>query len=632
MKKVSPDDWRPADGLILEPVSEIAVRSNFNSIVLAGPGAGKTELLAQRASYLLQTGLCSRSQRILAISFKRDSARNLQERVKKRCGKELSRRFDSLTFDAFAKGILDRFIEALPETWKPTPNYEIDFSLTNKRPWQGLLEQLIGRSGFHARDIEELKGSSLLKRKVFSLLPDEAFDAGSADHIAAVEIWKILLHEKSPSVLNFQMIGRLVLVILQSNPMLLKALRMTYSHVFMDEFQDTTGIQYNLTKECFRESSAILTAVGDPKQRIMKWAGALDGVFASFKTDFSAEILRPICNYRSAPELVRIQNILARAIEGNETPNVESRNTSGTDGECRSLVFSSHESEADVLSEFIQEWMTQDTLGPRDICILSRQTPEKYATTLQNKLNEAGIKARIESELQDLLSEPVIDMLLAILKLIVKKKDPNAWNVATEELQRLHGVPDDVKTLKQLENELTGFLKSKRNGLPQLSSKKEVLELFEELLTFYDKTLLISCYPQYKQGSFLRETLEKSAKYLLEYYESHQSWEKAIDEFEGKDSIPIMTMHKSKGLEYHTVIFIGLEDGALWGYSGNAAEETCGFFVALSRAKQRVIFTFSKIREGVNPWSNAQTVKNILPLYNLLKDAGITPEKIELSA
>ena len=65
----------------------------------------------------------------------------------------------------------------------------------------------------------------------------------------------------------------------------------------------------------------------------------------------------------------------------------------------------------------------------------------------------------------------------------------------------------------------------------------------------------------------------------------------ALDDFIGINTIPIMTMHKSKGLEYHTVVFVGLEDSALFGHSREPTEEICGFFVALSRAKQRVVFT-----------------------------------------
>lgn len=94
-------------------------------LVVAGPGAGKTELLAQRASYLLQTGECPSPYRILAISFKRDAAENLKARVILRCGRESAARLDSMTYDAFAKDILDRFRLSLPATCRPSSNYRI---------------------------------------------------------------------------------------------------------------------------------------------------------------------------------------------------------------------------------------------------------------------------------------------------------------------------------------------------------------------------------------------------------------------------------------------------------------------------------------------------------------------------
>lgn len=81
--------------------------------LLAGPGAGKTETLAQRADFLLRTGVCPYPKRILAISFKKDASENLKERVAKRCGAELAARFDSYTFHAFGKRMIDIFRTAL---------------------------------------------------------------------------------------------------------------------------------------------------------------------------------------------------------------------------------------------------------------------------------------------------------------------------------------------------------------------------------------------------------------------------------------------------------------------------------------------------------------------------------------
>ncbi|MEV0392925.1 UvrD-helicase domain-containing protein [Polymorphospora rubra] len=74
-------DWRPSGVDDLEPAAWNALRDPGNAAVVAGPGAGKTEFLAQRATYLLQTGICPWPRRILAISFKRDAAANLGQRV-----------------------------------------------------------------------------------------------------------------------------------------------------------------------------------------------------------------------------------------------------------------------------------------------------------------------------------------------------------------------------------------------------------------------------------------------------------------------------------------------------------------------------------------------------------------------
>jgi len=99
--------WRPADGLTLETNALRAVKELSSSLALtAGPGAGKTEMLAQRADFLLRTGTCRYPKRILAISFKVDASKNLKERVQCRCGLELASRFDSYTFHAFSKRII----------------------------------------------------------------------------------------------------------------------------------------------------------------------------------------------------------------------------------------------------------------------------------------------------------------------------------------------------------------------------------------------------------------------------------------------------------------------------------------------------------------------------------------------
>jgi superfamily I DNA/RNA helicase len=93
------------------------------------------------------------------------------------------------------------------------------------------------------------------------------------------------------------------------------AVRQTYTHVFLDEFQDCTAEQYRLILACFGDTSASLTAVGDTKQSIMGWAGALEGIFLTFAEAFDALPLNLYQNFRSAPRLRRMQNAMVKVMD-----------------------------------------------------------------------------------------------------------------------------------------------------------------------------------------------------------------------------------------------------------------------------------------------------------------------------
>ena len=152
-------------------------------MVTAGPGAGKTELLAQRADFLFRAEVSPYPKRILAISFKVDAARNLQSRVRLRSGSQYAARFDSFTFHAFAKRLIDNYRPALTGESALSADYRIDARTRIQN------EQII-----------------------------------------------------------FDDLVPLALEILQKNVYARGALRQTYSHVFLDEFQDATTAQYAFLK------------------------------------------------------------------------------------------------------------------------------------------------------------------------------------------------------------------------------------------------------------------------------------------------------------------------------------------------------------------------------------------------
>ncbi len=113
--------------------------------------------------------------------------------------------------------------------------------------------------------------------------------------------------------------------------------------------------------------------------------------------------------------------------------------------------------------------------------------------------------------------------------------------------------------------------------------------------------------------------------FFEEYVAAHGVWNLAIENFRGDHSVPIMTIHKSKGLEYNAVYFIGLEDSAFWNFRNQPDEDRCTFFVALSRAKASVTFTFCKKRSGMK--CPMQRHNAINEFFDLLQRPGIAEVK-----
>lgn len=551
-KRISPEEWKLQGIERLEPLAFDVLKSQSNMAVTAGPGAGKTELLAQRACYLLQTGLCPSPKRILAISYKRDAKRNLEERVKSRCGKEVARRFDSLTFDSFAKGLLDRFRLALSQSRRPSEDYD-------------------------------------------------------------------------PFKLTFPFIAELSEEILRKNPQILKALRETYSYVFLDEFQDITNGHYKLIKTAFGGTDIILTAVGDKKQRIMGWAGALSNAFGDFERDFSAKNIPLLMNYRSAPRLVQIQQCLINFIEPDG--KAPTAHDDGLDGEglCQILEFPSHEIEAHYLANLIVGIINVFNIRPRDICILAKLRVDTYGQMLISELKDHGIKVRVESELQDLLSEPLSQVLLIFLKLALNKRSPDEWQMASTILADIRNAHNKEQKQHQLERELSLFVQKIRRILNNPKISKHTLNTcLNNIMAFIGETSFRLNYPQYRQDAFYQSQMEMFDKYLWASFEACKAWEPALIDFEGIDSVPIMTIHKSKGLEFHTVVFLGLEDSAFFSIDRQREEDRCAFFVAFSRAKKQVFFTYSGTRttRNTHPHEKQHTQK-VREFYDILKQAGV---------
>ncbi|EOZ3813290.1 UvrD-helicase domain-containing protein [Citrobacter youngae] len=354
--------WQPADGLTLEPNAKRAAKARKRCLALtAGPGAGKTEMLAQRADFLLRTGTCRYPKRILAISFKVDASRNLKERVERRCGADLASRFDSYTFHAFAKRIIDRFRPVL----KGREALDSDYTIVDKK---------IGISR---------------------------------------------------SQIEFSDLVPLAIKILQKSKIARNSIRQTYSDIFLDEFQDCTNLQYELVKLAFLGTKIRLTAVGDTKQKIMGWAGAMDGIFQTFTDDFNAVPLNMYRNFRSKPQLLRVQNEIIRRLDLASVMPDEQLN--GDEGEIHVESFGNSQEEAIYLANIINDWINKEGLAPTEIAVLVSKQLDLYADHLMMELELRGIPYRNEQQMQDITVEPAARLIVDYLSCLYGKREPKAW-------------------------------------------------------------------------------------------------------------------------------------------------------------------------------------------------------------
>ena len=617
MKIVHPDKWIPFDRITLEEAADTAVRcSDRHVLVIAGPGAGKTELLAQKAAFLFQTNQCREPQNILAISFKTDAAQNLKERVEQRCGTDIKGRFASMTYDAFAKSILDHFMYALPENLRPSPDYLVNDP--------DIIDAAFRYAGYKNPDglsPSKLKSEydKLLTRIT---LPIEGSEIGH-------KVWPLLLKgfNSNKATLTFKMIMMLAIYIIKTNPYIKCALQMTYSFAFLDEFQDTTDIQYALVKECFHGASTKITAVGDNKQRIMVWAGAVKQIFNIFCSEWNPKVVRLIMNHRSAPRLVALQKAMYNSLKEKPTAVCVSDKWSDNDGDIVLIIADDERLEASAVTNDILSRISKGT-APHDICILCKQLPLNYAPSIIAELEKHGIRARIETEYQDLIKEPLIDLIIKFMLCANNRKHPNEWNFIKEsliELGRIDETPGN-DTYDEMQQKLVALADTVKKNIQQGFDKAQWHDTLSLIIGFFNIERIKAKFPIYKQGTYFDDLIRKFEDlFFVEYVATCGDWNIAIENFCGNHSIPIMTIHKSKGLEYSAVYFVGLEDSAFWNFRNQPDEDRCTFFVALSRAKESVTFTFCKRRTGLR--YPIQQHNAINEFFDLLQRPGIAEVK-----
>jgi superfamily I DNA/RNA helicase len=524
---ITVDAWLPSDGLTLEPNALLAAKEQIRCLALtAGPGAGKTEMLAQRADFLLRTGTCRYPKRILAISFKVDASKNLKERIQRRCGQELASRFDSYTFHACAKRIIDRFRVVL--------------------------------TGNDALDQDYSIGERRVTRR------------------------QITFHDLVP----------LAIQILKTSTVARNAIRQTYSDVFLDEFQDCTDQQYELVKVVFQGTTIRLTAVGDTKQKIMGWAGALDGIFQTFAMDFSAIPLNMYRNFRSKPRLLRMQNEIIRVLDPASV--MPDHQLAGEEGEVFAWQFENAQEEAEYLADLISGWIRNEQVPLTEIAVLVSKQLELYANHLMAAFEVKGIPYRNEQQMQDITVEPAARLIVDYLTCLYGQREPKAW---IRLMNQLIPFADDDEQSSARQNFQRFFKDQKKNFAMVEMLDENILGWWDFVCSFLKKIgmeTLVALSPDYESHARLGEVVRDTKARIEELLELGLALPQALTRFSDDQAVRILTIHKSKGLEFDSTIIMAVENEIFFGHQD---ANRCAFFVGVSRAKRRLVLTNAIVRE-----------------------------------
>ncbi len=427
------------------------------------------------------------------------------------------------------------------------------------------------------------------------LTGDDALDAG----------FRVMPKGKvHPVQTEFGLLIPLALKILDAYPMAVNAIRQTYSDVFLDEFQDCTDEQYALVSKIFVGTARRVTAVGDVKQKIMGWAGALDGVFGKFEADFTANHLNIYRNFRSQPQLLRLQNDLIKVLDpGSEMP---AGLLGGEGGEILLHSFKDCTDEACSLADQINTWINVEGVAPSAIAVLVRSYPEAYTVRLTSALQVLGIAYRNENQMQDITTEPIALVVVDFLLCLYGSREPKAW---TRLLRRIIPADDDDHG-GSVRNDWNRFIKEARKTAAEDLAAKNYAQrwtLLKEFLSMVGVSLLTGLSHDYESRDRLKEVIRDLKKHIDAALDQEPDLLKVLAQLSDDQSIRILTVHKSKGLEFDSVILLGLEKEAYWG--NDTHEVRCTFFVGISRAKRRLVVTTAKTRDKLADISSWKTVR-----------------------
>ena len=512
--------------------------------VIAGPGTGKTKTLVARILYLLQERGVKPSQ-ITAVTFTKKAAEEIRERMEKELGKRSANALTIGTFHAICYDLLKKE--------KPQMKLADDFITAE------LVDEVFGRLNRKGSRSAFLRQVSLWKttgKKV-----SEKWEEGA------------LLYEKMKKERE----------LLDFDDLLLEGLKgeegKEFSYLFVDEFQDVSPLQYDLVKKWAKKGKELFV-IGDPDQSIYGFRGADSECFHRLQNDFPG--LNRISlkeNYRSIPAVLKgAKGVISH--NGGEERVLEPVRKG--EGKIRLVTGKSEWAEAIFVAKEINRLVggldmldTEQRPGKEeggsfgDIGVLYRT--KRQAALLEQCLHKEGIPYVVAGK-EEFLLEKNVRRFLCLIKGLLHEEDELSLEIG----EKLFAGQEEKREIQERFQEK---LQKEKPG-------KVLLELAEELGLEQEKGIrkLLDMADFYKKT----ESFLLSLSFGVESDLRRQGQKKYTS-----DSVTLMTLHGSKGLEFSQVIFYGAGKGKIPLEGEDIEEERRLFYVGMTRAKDGLTITSS---------------------------------------
>ncbi|WP_337832213.1 3'-5' exonuclease [Pseudonocardia sp. TMWB2A] len=276
----------------------------------------------------------------------------------------------------------------------------------------------------------------------------------------------------------------------------------------------------------------------------------------------------------------------------------------GDEGEAVHLGFDSEVDEAAHLADEISRWISDENLQPSRIGVLVSKQPNLYAADLVRELGQRGVPCRDEQSMQDLAKEPLFNLLNDYLRVLFGDRQARAYVRLYRYL-----IPSDLTPAAEYRYRLEweNYISSTKQELGQAGSlRDQVEEAVSSFISRIGVDFTRNLASEYRDGNYLDEVQAQCLANINQVCGVVTTGEDLVTSLDNDQAVRIMTIHKSKGLEFHSVVMLAVERETFW---GDSADEASAFFVGISRAEKRLVLTSTSRRSrpaGVWRWDESR--------------------------